>query len=134
MTLIQSIFHAFGAGLLEPSTGIVGHNRGAAFTPHEGPALLVGGMRLQAGMPMREAMDMPRWVVGTFGQGDEIVVQAEGAPPAAALAALAAAGLPLVTGQARDDRAGHAQYAGLDAAGRRRAATDPRGDGDAPAA
>ena len=115
MTLIQSIFHAFGAGLLEPSTGIVGHNRGAAFTPHEGPALLVGGMRLQAGMPMREAMDMPRWVVGTFGQGDEIVVQAEGATPAAA-------------------RAGQAQYARLDATGRLRAATDPRGDGDAPAA
>ncbi len=172
VTLIQSIFHAFGAGLLEPSTGIVCHNRGAAFTLHEGPAWLVGGMRppttltpsllmrggrpfaafgamggksqpqilaqllmrLQAGMPMREAMEMPRWVVGTFGQGDEIVVLAEGATPAAAQAALAAAGLPLVTGQARDDRAGHAQYAGLDAAGRLRAATDPRGDGDAPAA
>lgn len=30
--LIQSVFHAFGAGLLDPQTGIVLHNRGAAFT------------------------------------------------------------------------------------------------------
>lgn len=45
VTVIQSIFHAFGAGMLEPSTGIVCQNRGAAFTLHDGPALLVGGRR-----------------------------------------------------------------------------------------
>jgi gamma-glutamyltranspeptidase/glutathione hydrolase len=45
VTVIQSIFHAFGAGMLEPSTGIVCQNRGAAFTLHEGPAILAGGRR-----------------------------------------------------------------------------------------
>ena len=45
VTVIQSIFHAFGAGMLESSTGIVCQNRGAAFTLHEGPAVLTGGSR-----------------------------------------------------------------------------------------
>ncbi|NDG42401.1 MAG: tyramine oxidase, partial [Betaproteobacteria bacterium] len=45
VTVIQSVFHAFGAGMLEPATGIVCQNRGAAFTLHEGPAALVGGRR-----------------------------------------------------------------------------------------
>ncbi len=45
VTLIQSIFHAFGSGILEPDTGIVCQNRGAAFTLHDGPARLVGGTR-----------------------------------------------------------------------------------------
>jgi gamma-glutamyltranspeptidase len=31
VSLIQSVFHSFGAGLLEPDTGILLHNRGAAF-------------------------------------------------------------------------------------------------------
>jgi gamma-glutamyltranspeptidase/glutathione hydrolase len=45
VTVIQSIFHAFGAGMLEPATGIVCQNRGAAFTLHDGPAVLAGGRR-----------------------------------------------------------------------------------------
>ncbi|MBM2621999.1 gamma-glutamyltransferase [Actinoplanes sp. LDG1-06] len=31
VTLIQSVFESFGAGLLEPSTGVVLHNRGSSF-------------------------------------------------------------------------------------------------------
>jgi gamma-glutamyltranspeptidase/glutathione hydrolase len=36
VSLIQSLFSAFGAGILEPATGIVPHDRGACFTlePH----------------------------------------------------------------------------------------------------
>ena len=45
VSLIQSIFHAFGSGILEPATGIVCHNRGAAFTLTPGPAQLAGGRR-----------------------------------------------------------------------------------------
>ncbi len=32
VSLIQSLFGGFGSGILEPSTGIVAHNRGACFT------------------------------------------------------------------------------------------------------
>jgi gamma-glutamyltranspeptidase len=32
VTLIQSVFQSFGAGLLEPDTGVVLHNRGSAFS------------------------------------------------------------------------------------------------------
>ena len=44
--LIQSVFQTFGAGLLEPRTGIVLHNRGAAFsTDPRSPAALRPGIR-----------------------------------------------------------------------------------------
>lgn len=46
VSLIQSVFHAFGAGLLDPATGVLLHNRGAAFDLAPGsPALLAGGRR-----------------------------------------------------------------------------------------
>jgi len=32
VSLIQSVFHAFGSGILEPATGIICHNRGACFS------------------------------------------------------------------------------------------------------
>jgi len=32
VSLIQSVFHAFGSGILEPDTGIICHNRGACFS------------------------------------------------------------------------------------------------------
>ncbi len=44
--LIQSVFQTFGAGLLEPGTGIVLHNRGAAFSTRPGsPGALRPGTR-----------------------------------------------------------------------------------------
>jgi len=46
ITLIQSIFYAFGAGVLEPATGIVSQNRGSSFSlDEEHPAFLRGGTR-----------------------------------------------------------------------------------------
>jgi gamma-glutamyltranspeptidase/glutathione hydrolase len=169
ITVIQSIFHAFGAGMLEPATGIVCQNRGAAFTLHEGPSVLAGGrrppstltasllrrdgqveaalgcmggksqpqilaqvlMRLLAGTPAAQALSAPRWVVGTFGQGDANVVLAESSVGEAAVRALSRVGLPLVMAAARDDRAGHVQFVRRQADGRFESATDPRGDGQA---
>lgn len=46
VTLIQSVFHTFGCGILEPETGIVLHNRGAAFSlDPASPARLTPGSR-----------------------------------------------------------------------------------------
>ncbi|HEY6795336.1 MAG TPA: gamma-glutamyltransferase, partial [Kineosporiaceae bacterium] len=45
VALIQSVFHAFGAGLLDPSTGVLLHNRGAAFDLVPGSAAMLAGGR-----------------------------------------------------------------------------------------
>ncbi|MDC3727521.1 gamma-glutamyltransferase [Rhodococcus rhodochrous] len=46
VTLIQSVYQSFGAGLLEPETGIVLHSRGSAFSLDPGhPAFLRPGAR-----------------------------------------------------------------------------------------
>jgi gamma-glutamyltranspeptidase len=46
VTLIQSLFQHFGAGLLEPETGVILHNRGGGFTLEEGhPGVLAPGSR-----------------------------------------------------------------------------------------
>ena len=86
-------------------------------------------MRLASGAAPADALASPRWVVGGFGQADETVVLAEGAVHEQARAALAAAGLPLVLGEERDDRAGHAQFVRQTADGQIESATDPRADG-----
>ncbi|WP_232667837.1 gamma-glutamyltransferase [Pseudonocardia sp. TRM90224] len=62
VSLIQSVFHCFGAMLLDPATGILLHNRGASFTlDPTAPNALVGGKRpLHTLMPVlvREAGEL----------------------------------------------------------------------------
>ena len=46
VTLIQSVYQAFGSGILDPATGIVLHNRGSAFsTDAASPARVAPGSR-----------------------------------------------------------------------------------------
>lgn len=46
VSLIQSVYHAFGAGVVEPSTGILLHNRGTSFSLRpDSPNLLAPGRR-----------------------------------------------------------------------------------------
>jgi gamma-glutamyltranspeptidase len=46
VSLVQSVYQSFGAGLLDPATGIVLHNRGSAFAADPGhPAALAPGRR-----------------------------------------------------------------------------------------
>lgn len=167
VSLIQSVFHAFGSGVLEPHTGIVCHNRGAAFTLHEGPAMLVGRRRppstltpamlfrdgtlqatigtmggkgqpqilmqlltrIAAGVDANDVLAAPRWVVGGFGSAGETMVLVESSAPTVARQVLDASGLPVLTGAAFDDRAGHAQMVRRTASGALLAASDARADG-----
>jgi gamma-glutamyltranspeptidase/glutathione hydrolase len=54
VSLIQSLYHGFGAGILEPSTGIVAQDRGACFTldPSHANALLPGKRPAHTLMPV----------------------------------------------------------------------------------
>jgi gamma-glutamyltranspeptidase/glutathione hydrolase len=46
VSLIQSVFHTFGSGILEPTTGILCHNRGSLFSlDSASPNVLEGGKR-----------------------------------------------------------------------------------------
>jgi len=70
VSLIQSLFNAFGSQVLEPSTGIVLHNRGSAFTLEPGhPNQLAPGRRpahtLMPVMVQREGA--LQGVLGTMG-------------------------------------------------------------------
>ena len=68
--LIQSLFHSFGAGILEPSTGIVMHNRGSFFSLSPTSANQLAPARRPAHtlMPvMITKGENLAWVMGTMG-------------------------------------------------------------------
>jgi gamma-glutamyltranspeptidase/glutathione hydrolase len=73
VSLIQSLFHGFGSYILEPTTGILMHDRGACFTlDPSSPNVLAPGKRpLHTLSPvLAESVDAPdteRLVVGTMG-------------------------------------------------------------------
>ncbi|MGY1813382.1 gamma-glutamyltransferase [Blastococcus sp. SYSU D00820] len=68
--LIQSVFHPFGALLLEPATGVLLHNRGAYFSLDPGSAncLAPGRRPGHTLMPVMVTRgEEPAWVLGTMG-------------------------------------------------------------------
>lgn len=70
VSIIQSVFHAFGSGILEPETGILCQNRGACFTlDPSSPNVLAGGKRpAHTLMPVMVRHDGAlRVVAGTMG-------------------------------------------------------------------
>ena len=70
VSLIQSLFHSFGAGILEPATGVVLHNRGSFFSLDEQSPNVVAPRKRPAHtlMPaMVTRADRLTWVMGTMG-------------------------------------------------------------------
>jgi gamma-glutamyltranspeptidase len=154
VSLIQSVYWAFGAGVLEPATGILCHNRGAGFSLRPGAANeLRGGVRPpHTLMPVLTLRDgAVRGAHGTMGGAaqPQIHLQAllrllRGASAAETVAAprwiVDESGALLVeadagvgpagarTIPALDDTAGHLQLARRGADGALEAASDPRAD------
>jgi len=80
VVIIQSIFHAFGSGILEPQTGILCHNRGAHFSlDPRAPNVLAGGKRpVHTLMPvMVQRGGRVTHVSGTMGGTAQHQIQAE---------------------------------------------------------
>lgn len=48
VSLIQSVYHAFGSGLIDPATGVLFHNRGCGFSLDRSSANLIGPRRRPA--------------------------------------------------------------------------------------
>lgn len=70
VSIVQSVFHAFGAGMLEARTGIIIHNRGALFSldPRSVNHLQPGKRPLHTLMPVMLSADSGRRAVaGTMG-------------------------------------------------------------------
>jgi gamma-glutamyltranspeptidase len=68
--LIQSLFHSFGAGILDPVTGIICQNRGAYFSlDPDSPNVLAPGKRPAHTLMPAMVLDgsAPRAVLGTMG-------------------------------------------------------------------
>ena len=153
VSLSQSLFHAFGSGVVVPGTGVLLHNRGAYHTR----ATYRGGARpvhtLAPAMALRD--ERPHLVFGTMGGDAQVQIHLQllarivvaGQPVADAVAAprwthdgaqvLVESGLPplgplpdglVATPMPLPDLAGHAHVVRLQD-GARESACDPRSDG-----
>jgi len=97
VSLIQSLFHGFGSGILEPETGILLHNRGSFFSLDlASPNVLAPGKRpAHTLMPVLvTAQGRPAYVTGVMGGKAQPQINAQvlmrlldGATPAEAVAA-----------------------------------------------
>jgi gamma-glutamyltranspeptidase len=97
VSLIQSLFHSFGSGILDERSGVIFHNRGALFSLDErSPNMLAPGKRpAHTLMPVlvRDGGRL-RWVMGTMGGRAQPQIHAQvltrlldGTEPAVAVAA-----------------------------------------------
>jgi gamma-glutamyltranspeptidase/glutathione hydrolase len=80
VSIIQSVYHGFGSAILEPSTGIVAHDRGACFSlDPASPNLLEGGKRpLHTLMPVMVRRNGRLTIVaGTMGGGAQPQIHAQ---------------------------------------------------------
>lgn len=80
VSLLQSVFHSFGAALLDPATGVLFHNRGACFsTDPESPNAIAPGKRpahtLMPSMVLED--DRPTVVLSTMGGSGQPQILAE---------------------------------------------------------
>ncbi len=70
VSLIQSVYHAFGSGLIDPATGILFHNRGTSFSLSDASPNVVAPRKRPAHtlMPvMTTHQGVPRHVLATMG-------------------------------------------------------------------
>jgi gamma-glutamyltranspeptidase/glutathione hydrolase len=140
IALVQSLFDAFGSGILDPTTGIVLHSRGSAVagTMGGGGQPQIDAMTLiralDLGMGAATAVAAPRWLVGGMSLGSDarsIVVEAS--VPPVARHAFATAGFAVRDVGPLDGSVGHAHLLLARDDGTLEAGSDPRADGEAAA-
>lgn len=72
VSLNQSLFHAFGSGIVIPGTGVLLHNRAAYFQPHE---YLPGARPVHTLAPAMALQDgKPRLIFGTMGGETQVQI------------------------------------------------------------
>jgi gamma-glutamyltranspeptidase/glutathione hydrolase len=103
VSLIQSVYHAFGSGLIDPATGILFHNRGTSFSLDEASPNVIAPRKRPAHtlMPvMTLHQRAPRHVLATMGgQGQpQILAQVLLRALSGASAATAVAGPRAIVG------------------------------------
>lgn len=148
VSLNQSLFEGFGSGVVVPGTGVLLHNRGAYFKPHEYAPRARPAHTLAPAMALRDGE--PRLIFGAMGGETQVQIHLQllsrifiaGQELGEAISAprwvrregqlFAEAGLPEIGAQplAVTDLAGHA-HAILVERGHLVAAFDPRSDGAA---
>lgn len=129
ISIIQSVFGSFGSLILEPATGIVCHNRGAAFTLRTGHPNRLAPRKRPAHTLMPVLVRRDGRIVGAHGtmgallqpliHAELLLRLDEGLDAAAAVAA------------PRSHDAGHAQLVRRSGDGAFTAGSDPRADGTA---
>ena len=69
VSLIESVFHSFGSGVLEPETGVLFHNRGSAFSldPKSPNCFAPGKRPMHTLMPVVARKDRMTAALGTMG-------------------------------------------------------------------
>jgi gamma-glutamyltranspeptidase len=125
VSLVQSLFHSFGARVLEPESGVILHNRGAFFS-------LTPGHPNELAPGKRPAHTLMRFVVGSLELGEpDDTVRIETGLSGAGREALERS-MPTIDVPRHSEDLGHAQAiwisaeeAGLDPG------SDPRADGGA---
>jgi gamma-glutamyltranspeptidase len=80
ISLIQSLYNGFGSGILEPSTGVILHNRGACFSLDPGSTNMIEGGKRPAHTLMPVMLHRGRELVGvagTMGGGGQPQIHAQ---------------------------------------------------------
>ena len=136
VSLIHSLYGAFGSGVVSPETGVLLQNRSAYFSLQDGHPKIqfqAYSAMMDHGLDIQQAVEAPRWLSGRFALGEaRDTLHVESRLGSTNLDALAAKGHVLNRWGAWNELAGHAHGITLEGPQQTRfGGSDPRSDGAA---